>query len=71
MTARRYRLATWLVVLGAASCSPDKPPADTAADEQAINAVREREIAAFSAGAVDSLLAVLVPDVVIMPPTSR
>ena len=68
MTAQRYRLATWLVVLGTASCGPDKPPVDAAADEQAINAVREREITAFSAGAVDSLVAVMAPDVVIMPP---
>ena len=69
MTAQHRRLlVTWLLALGAVSCGPSKPPADPAADEQAINAVREREITAFSAGAVDSLLAVMVPDVVMMPP---
>jgi ketosteroid isomerase-like protein len=68
MAAQRRRLATWLVVLGTVSCAPETPPADPVADEQAINAIREREIAAFSAGAVDSLLAVMAPDVVIMPP---
>jgi ketosteroid isomerase-like protein len=69
MTAqRRRRLVPWLLVLGTVSCAPGKPPADTAADERAINAVREREITAFSAGAVDSLLAVMDPDAVMMPP---
>ena len=68
MTAQRRRLARWLLVLGTVGCGPSRPPADPAADEQAINAVREREITAFSAGAVDSLLAVMAPDVVIMPP---
>src|SRR5688572_29800158 len=69
MTAqRRRRFVPWLLVLVTVSCGPSKPPADTAADEQAINAVSEREITAFSAGAVDSLLAVMVPDVVMMPP---
>ena len=68
MTAQCRRLARWLLFVGAVGCGPSRPPADPAADEQAINAVREREITAFSAGAVDSLLAVMVPDVVIMPP---
>lgn len=60
------RLATLALV--ALACAPATSTVDTAADEQAINAVREREIAAFNAGATDSLAAVLAADVVAMPP---
>ena len=48
MTAQRRRLlVAWLLALGTVSCGPSQPAADPAADEQAINAVREREITAF------------------------
>jgi len=49
-----------------AACA--KPPVDTAADVAAINAVREREMAAFKGGMPDSLVAVFAADAVIMPP---
>jgi uncharacterized protein (TIGR02246 family) len=65
---RRHRLLSPLLLgLSAAGCARSAP-VDTATDERAINAVREREISAFSAGAVDSLLAVLTTDAVMMPP---
>lgn len=43
-------------------------PRDTTADREAISQVREREIAGFSAGATDSVAALLTTDVVVMPP---
>ena len=44
------------------------PGRDTAADRQAIDQVREREIASFVAGAPDSGAAVVTSDVRMMPP---
>lgn len=44
------------------------PARDTAADRQAIEKVREREIASFVAGTPDSGAAVVTTDVVMMPP---
>lgn len=53
---------------GSSTVDTAQATANRSGDEQAINAVSEREIAAFSAGAVDSLLALLAPDAVVMPP---
>lgn len=65
---RHHRLVSALLLgLSALGCARTTP-VDTADEERAINAVREREIRAFSAGAVDSLLAVLTADAVMMPP---
>jgi uncharacterized protein (TIGR02246 family) len=65
---RRHRLlSASLLALSALGC--DRTAAvDTAAEERAINAVREREIGALRTGAVDSLLAVMATDAVVMPP---
>lgn len=41
---------------------------DTTADVQAINQVREREIAAFSSGQIDSLLALFDKEFIVLPP---
>lgn len=60
-------LSASLLGLSALGCDRANP-VGTATEERAINAVREREIRAFSAGAVDSLLAVLATDAVMMPP---
>jgi uncharacterized protein (TIGR02246 family) len=65
---RHHRLlSALLLALSTLSCDRTTP-VDTAGEEQAITAVREREIRAFRAGAVDSLLAVLTTDAIIMPP---
>jgi uncharacterized protein (TIGR02246 family) len=65
---RRHPRTLAAALWGAVACSPATPSIDTAADTRAINAVRDREIAAFSAGAVDSHLVVLTGDAVLMPP---
>jgi uncharacterized protein (TIGR02246 family) len=67
MLRRHHLLSPLLLGLSVVGCARSAP-VDTATDERAINAVREREISAFSAGAVDSLLAVLTTDAVMMPP---
>jgi uncharacterized protein (TIGR02246 family) len=58
------------VVLGFAAlgCDRTTPAAQSSNDKQAIEAVREREVAAFNSGSVDSTLAVFAPDAVLMPP---
>lgn len=67
---RQYQrlLSTVLLSSSALACARDTAPADTTADEQAIAAVRGREMTAFSAGAIDSALAVFTADAVLMPP---
>ncbi len=66
------RRTSWVVLLFVGlitnSCGPGAPSGDPVADAAAIDAVREREIAAFSAGQLDSLAAVQTADVVLMPP---
>lgn len=66
--ARRHRLLRALLLGLLALACARTTPVDTATEERAINAVREREIRALSAGAVDSFLAVLTTDAVMMPP---
>lgn len=64
-TARSYILTCVLV----AACAPQDtapPPMDTAADEAAVNAVREAEVAAIASG--DASGAYLSADAVMMPP---
>lgn len=62
----------WLLAAAAApttlACSAAAPKPDAQADVAAINAVREREIAYFTAGKIDSLAALFTNDVVFMPP---
>ena len=62
MLRRHHLLGGTLLGLSALGCARTRPAADAAADKQAINAVREREIAAFNRGAVDSSLAVVSAD---------
>jgi ketosteroid isomerase-like protein len=50
------------------SCSQRTQPQDTTAAVQAVNAAADHEIAMFSSGNVDSVLAVFTPDAVVMPP---
>ena len=66
--ARRIAVKGAFLALVTLACAKPAAQVDTAADVQAINAVREREISAFSSGAVDSLVAVYTSDVVMMPP---
>lgn len=64
----RTRVLLVISFAAAVACSPRSRDVNTAADEAAIQQVREREISAFSRGHVDSLLAVFTEDVVFMPP---
>lgn len=66
---RQYFLLT-AALLASSACARarDIGAVDTAADEQAIAAVRGREMTAFNAGAADSALAVFSADAVLMPP---
>jgi ketosteroid isomerase-like protein len=57
-----------LAVIALLACAQNAQPPDTAADVDAINQVREREIAAFSGGDIDGVLAVFATDALIMPP---
>lgn len=67
--ARRLALkGTAFLALVALACAKPVVQVDTSTDVQAISAVREREISAFSSGAADSLVAVYTSDVVMMPP---
>jgi ketosteroid isomerase-like protein len=68
MLRRRHFFGGVLFALAMLGCARTTPATDTRADEQAINAVREREVAGFNAGAVDSTLAVFAPNAVLMPP---
>lgn len=68
MRTSLLRLSLLFAALVGLACAPATSTVDTAADEQAIDAVREREMAAFNAGSTDSLAAVLSADVVAMPP---
>ncbi len=68
MAGRIAVKGTAFLALVALACATPPAQVDTAADVQAINAVREREISAFASGAVDSLVAVYTSDVVMMPP---
>jgi ketosteroid isomerase-like protein len=56
------------VLLATASYAQPAPQSVTEADRQAISAVREAELAAFSTGDVEKLLTLLTDDVVSMPP---
>ena len=67
MLRRRRWLSALLPALAVLGCA-QTTPVDSASEERAITAVREREIRAFNAGAVDSVLAVLTTDAVMMPP---
>jgi ketosteroid isomerase-like protein len=67
---RALVMATAAALSGALGCAQPEPKVagDVAADREAITALREREINLFGSGNVDSVLAVLTDDVVIMPP---
>lgn len=65
---RQYHYLLSAALLLSSACARDTAPVDTAADEEAIAAVRGREMTAFAAGAVDSALAVFTADAVLMPP---
>jgi ketosteroid isomerase-like protein len=61
---------SFVAILAAAvlGCSQSAPAPDTAAEVEAINQVREREITAFSAGDVEALAGVLTAESHVMPP---
>ena len=68
MRQYHYLLSAALLSSSVCACARDTAPVDTAVDEQAIAAVRGREMTAFTAGAIDSALAVFAADAVLMPP---
>lgn len=61
-----FFVSVWF--LSCLGCAPEPTPVDTAAAEQAINAVREREISSFITGDVDALAALFTANCQIMPP---
>ena len=65
---RTSRVAFISFLMSMVACDSTPPLMDTAADVQAVNQVREREIAFFSAGQPDSLAALFTTDAVIMSP---
>ena len=66
---KRFAVVT-LVVLAMESYAQagTAPQSGTEADRQAISRVREQEIATFSSGDVEKLLALVTDDAVLMPP---
>jgi uncharacterized protein (TIGR02246 family) len=60
-----------MLAAGTWSCRQSAPERDTTADKQAVTQVGEREVRAVNAGDIDSNLAVLTQDVVMMPPGER
>lgn len=60
--------AAVVLLVPVSACAGAPAASDLEADLQAIEAVRDQEIAAFSAGDVEGLLAVLTSDADILPP---
>jgi ketosteroid isomerase-like protein len=71
VSRHRLLLLATLMAAGTPSCQRPSPERDTAADKQRVSQVGEREIRALSAANVDSNLAVLTADVVMMPPNQK
>ena len=68
MTARSILAAAVIFMGAAAGYAAQKPAVNTAADEAAIAALSDREMASFSAGTVDTNIALLTDDAVMLPP---
>lgn len=65
----RFAVATLVVLAVESYAQPGPAPlSGTEADRQAISRLREQEIAAFSSGDVEKLLALFTDDLVLMPP---
>ena len=65
----RYILAAAVLFMGAAAGhAAQKPAVDNAADQAAIAALSDHEMASFSAGTVDANMALLTHDAVMLPP---
>jgi len=68
MTVRTVLAVAVLSMGAAAGAAAQKPVVNNAADEAAIAALSDREMVSFSAGTVDSNIALLSDDAVILPP---
>ena len=68
MTVRTVLGVAVLSMGAAAGAAAQKPVVNNAADEAAIAALSDREMVSFSAGTVDSNIALLSDDAVILPP---
>jgi ketosteroid isomerase-like protein len=65
------RLVTLVAIGALPACAPQAPETpmhDPAADRAAVDAVREREMAALNGAHTDSLASVYADDIVMMPP---
>ena len=71
MSSNRLLLLATILAAATLGCRQPAPERDTAADKQSVSQVGEREVRAFSAGEIDSNLAVLTQDVVMMPANER
>ena len=70
MSTSRLVLAI-ILAAGTFTCRRATPERDSAADQQNIGQVGDRELSAFSAGDIDGNLATLTQDVVMMPPNEQ
>lgn len=68
MTVRSILAAAVIFMGAAAGYAAQKPAVNNAADEAAIAALSDREMASFSAGTVDTNIALLTDDAVMLPP---
>jgi ketosteroid isomerase-like protein len=68
MSSNRPLLLATMLAAGTLSCRQSAPEPDTTTDKQKVSQVGEREVRAVNAGNIDSNLAVLTQDVVMMPP---
>jgi len=70
---RRFAPVALVATLLATGCAPAPAPApvlvDTAADVAAINALVEREMAAFTGANIPEIEAIFAADVILMPPS--
>ena len=73
MTSNPIFLLATMLAAGTLSCrqSESAPQRDTTADKQEVSQVGERELRALNAANIDSNLAVLTQDVVMMPPGEK
>ncbi len=69
MTVRSILAAAVLFIGAAVGYAAQKPAVNNAADEAAIAALSDREMASFSAGTVDTNIALLTDDAVMLPAT--
>lgn len=68
MLPRSFAVARLLVVPLLLACTASSPKPSDSADINAINTIREKEMSSFRAGAIDSNLALIATNAVMLPP---